>query len=152
GAALAATVSTHFDLAALEGKLQRELGRPADSTAAYERARDIAEDDAHRCVAWIGIAAGHRMTSTIEAGFAALDRAASLAERADLVRERARIHQLRGNLNFTHGDVASCRAEHERSLALAQQVNDAEAEAQALSGIADAMYAQGLLRSAHATF
>ena len=96
-----------------------------------------------RCAAWIGIAAGHRVTSTVPPAFAALDRAQALAERSGLDRELSRIHYLRGNLHFALGDGPACRTEHERALELAQRAGDAECEAQALSGLGDAHYADG---------
>jgi tetratricopeptide repeat protein len=92
------------------------------------------------------------VTSAIKEGFAALDRAEALAIRADLTREFAHIGYLRGNLHFAQGDVEACRRSHEHALTLAQQVGDAECEAQALSGLADALYAQGRLHSAYAAF
>ena len=143
---------TRYALAALEGELQLGLGRAAASMAAFERARDAAVDDAQRCAAWIGIASGHRLTSDVGAGLAALAEAEPLAARAGLTRESSRVHYLRGNLHFVDGDVAACHAQHERALLLAQQAGDREAEAQALSGLADALYAEGRMKSAHAAF
>jgi tetratricopeptide (TPR) repeat protein len=59
---------------------------------------------------------------------------------------------MRGSLHFAQGDVDACRSQHERALQLARQLADADVEARALSGLADALYAQGLLRSAHSAF
>ena len=150
GAEVDAPPAVRCALASLEGDLQWAQGRAAASIAAFERAHAAASDDNERCAAWIGVAAGHRLTSAIEPGLAALDRAAALA--TDSVRDRARIHYLRGSFYFTRGDVESCRAEHERALAFAVEAGDREAEAQALSGLADALYAQGRFNSARASF
>ena len=47
---------------------------------------------------------------------------------------------------------ARCGSEHQRALALALEAGDRELEAQAQSGIADALYAQGRMISARAAF
>src|SRR6059058_1662297 len=96
--------------------------------------------DKEKCAVWIGIAMVHRLTSDVEAGFAALDAAESLATARDEKRELAHIHYLRGGLMFTAGDVDACRGEHELALKFAQQSGDLEHEAQAQSGLADAFY------------
>jgi class 3 adenylate cyclase/tetratricopeptide (TPR) repeat protein len=151
GSDLAAPAGVRFALASLEGALLRDLGRAAASIAAFERAREHAPDDVSRCRAWIGIAAGHRLTSDIAPGLAALDAAQSLVPE-DAPRDASRIHYLRGSLYFVAGDVARCRAEHETALAAALAAADAESEAHAQSGLADALYAQGRLLSARDAF
>src|SRR5206468_3340857 len=152
GARLEATKPIRHALAMLEGELHRDLGHGKQALATLERARELASNDAEQCTAWIATASAHRVMSMIEPGLAALDRAEELASRSDLTRELARIGYLRGNLNFARGDVEACRVSHERALTFAQQASDAECEAQALSGLADALYAQGRLRSAYAAF
>lgn len=152
GQQLQAPAGVRYALAALEGELQRELGCAARSIAAFERARDAATSDGQKSSAWIGIASGHRMASDVAPGLAALETAESLAVGAGLVRERAHIAYLRGSLHFARGDSAACREHHERALALARQVGDIGCEAQALSGLADAFYAQGRMRSARTAF
>ena len=152
GLELQAPAEIRFALASLEGELHVELGRATLSIAAFERARDAASDDGQRSAAWIGIASGHRLTSAVSSGMAALDTAESLAAPAGLARQLAQIAYLRGGLNFARGEVDACRGEHERALELARQIGDIECEARALSGLADALYAQGRLQSAHAAF
>jgi class 3 adenylate cyclase/tetratricopeptide (TPR) repeat protein len=152
GRGLQAPAPIRYELAALEGALQLELGHPTASIAAFERAREAALDDAQRCAAWIGIASGHRVRSAVTAGLAALDVAEPLAVQCGLLRERSRIAYLRGSLHFARGDPEACRLQHERALELAQQAGDAEGEAQALSGLADALYAQGRMHTARAAF
>lgn len=149
GAALDPTPPVAYALATLEGDLQHALGRAAASIAAFERAFAVAADDRERCDAWIGIASGHRITSAVGAGLAALDQAAAYAR---MPRESARIHYLRGSLRFAQGDVERCGAEHVRALELAREADDRECEARAQSGIADALYAQGRMVSARAAF
>jgi class 3 adenylate cyclase/tetratricopeptide (TPR) repeat protein len=149
---LDAPPSASHALAALEGDLRLDIGDALGGIRAFERALPLADNDAQRCAAWIGIAAGHRVTSTVEPAFAALDRAEDLARTGELDRARSRIHYLRGNLHFAQGNGAACRTEHERALEFARRARDPECEAQALSGLGDANYAGGTMRSAHAAF
>jgi tetratricopeptide (TPR) repeat protein len=69
-----------------------------------------------------------------------------------LTRELARIAYLRGSLHFARGDLATCESEHERALAHAREAGDEACEAQALSGLADVLYANGRLSSAQRAF
>ena len=55
-------------------------------------------------------------------------------------------------VQFVRGDTGACARHHERSLAHAREAGDDECEAQALSGVADALYAQGRMASAHDAF
>ena len=150
GSELPASPAVRHALAKVEGDLCWALGRAAASIAAFERALGAAADERERCAAWIGIAASHRLTSAVEPGLAALEQAAALA--GDSAPDAARVHYLRGSFHFARGDVDGCRAEHERSLACAEAAGDPEAQAEALSGLADALYAQGRFVSARATF
>ena len=152
GAQLDAPAPVRHALAMLEGELCSDLGNAPDAIAAFERSLPLAADDRERCGAWIGIAAGHRLTSTLPPTFDALDRAQELAQRHALDRELARIHYLRGNLHFAASSSDACRAEHEQALLFSQRAGDAECEAQAYSGLGDAHYAQGRMRSAHDAF
>ncbi|HET9338478.1 MAG TPA: adenylate/guanylate cyclase domain-containing protein [Casimicrobiaceae bacterium] len=152
GSVLAKDGAVAHALALVEGELARDLGDPSTAVAAFGRATELACDERERCVAWIGVASAHRLSSTAAEGFAALDAAQAIAERLGLARERARIAYLRGSLHFQRGDLERCASEHERSLALAREAGDEACEAQALSGLADALYASGRLRSALAAF
>ena len=152
GARLEAPDALRHALAMHEGELCRDLGDAPGAITAFERALPFATDDRQRCAAWIGVAAGYRVTSTLPPAFAALDRAQEAAQRNGFDRESARIHYLRGNLHFAVGEGAACRAEHERALLFAQRAGDTECEAQALSGLGDAHYAHGQMRSAHDAF
>ncbi len=152
GAKLDAPSAVRHKLEMLEGELCGDLGDAPGAIAAFERSLPLAADDRERCAAWMGIAAGYRVTSTLPPAFAALDHAQELAERNSLDRERACVHYQRGNLHFAAGKGDACRAEHERALQFAQRAGYAECEAQAYSGLGDAYYAQGRMRSAHDAF
>ena len=59
---------------------------------------------------------------------------------------------LRGCLEFARGDARASHAAHSAALAHARETGDAEGEAQALSGLADVLYAEGRMQSAFAAF
>lgn len=145
GIELALEDSVHCSLLLMRGDLLREAGRSSDSLAAFQRSLKIAADESQRVHAWMGIVAGHRVTSDIPAAMAALDEAQLIAERLVSAGQRSRIHHVRGNLYFARGDGVACRKEHEAALQHAQQAGDSECEAQALSGLGDAQYLLGRL-------
>jgi class 3 adenylate cyclase/tetratricopeptide (TPR) repeat protein len=148
GAKLASTHDVGCSLTLLSGELMREKGMLNDSIAAFQAALDLAQHDVQRCHAWMGVAAGHRLTGAIAQGMEALGQAQLIAERLDLTVECSRIHHARGNLFFAQGDGAACEAEHKQALGDAQKSLNAECELQALSGIGDAHYAQGRMLTA----
>jgi class 3 adenylate cyclase/tetratricopeptide (TPR) repeat protein len=152
GALLAPPGAVALALAMLAGELACDLGEAPAAVASYARALALARDDRERCLAQVGGASAHRLSSATKEGFAALDLAQPIAERLGLARELARIAYLRGSLHFARGELERCAAWHEQSLAHARDAGDEQCEAQALSGIADAMYATGRLPSAHAAF
>jgi tetratricopeptide (TPR) repeat protein len=100
----------------------------------------------------LGIAAGHRLLTGVDAALAALAEAEPLARADGLARELAELHYTRGNLYFSRGEIGACRAEHHAALACARSLSDPMWEARALSGLADADYADGRMKSALARF
>jgi len=149
GVALAADdTGASSRLGLLRGELLRETGRSTESIAAFAAVAEVATDDADRCGAWMGVAAGHRITGNFAAAIDALARAQPIAERLGLEIECSRIHHLRGNLYFAQGRSADCGAEHALAMRYAEQAGDTDCQAQALSGLGDAEYARGRMRSA----
>jgi tetratricopeptide (TPR) repeat protein len=136
----------------LAGDIARDLGHADVALASFERAVALAGDDRERCAAYVGVASAHRLTTSIERGFAALDAATPLAQSCGLVGERARIAYLRGSLEFVSGALGRCAASHEEALVHARSAGDERCEAYALSGLADVAYANGRLRSAQQAF
>jgi class 3 adenylate cyclase/tetratricopeptide (TPR) repeat protein len=100
------------------------------------------------------MANSQRVLDRTEAALATLERAQSSIGSNDgaAAASQARIHYLRGNLNFTLGRTNECEAEHERALDLARAVGDREVELGALSGLGDAAYARGRMITAEALF
>ncbi len=148
GAQLASSGPLRCALSLLRGDVLRELGRSQDSIAAFQTAVPLAEDDAQRCRAWLGVAAGNRVTGDFTAAMDALSAAEPIAQRLALVADSSRVRHTRGNLYFAQGKVSECHAEHEAALAFARQIGDPEHEARALSGLGDAQYAQGRMLTA----
>jgi predicted ATPase/class 3 adenylate cyclase len=130
------------------GELLHEQGSVAMSMATYQKALDIAVEDADRCHALMGLAGGMRVIDNYDGALAALEEAQGLATELGLINELARIHHLRGNLYFPLGNVTGCLEEHEKALEYAQQAGDTESEARALSGLGDAHYSRGRMRTA----
>jgi class 3 adenylate cyclase/tetratricopeptide (TPR) repeat protein len=149
---LAAPPEVLCALTLLNGDLLRETGRSNESIAAFTSAVKLADHDTYRCQAWMGVAAGHRVTGEFSLAMHALDQAQPIAERLGLGAERSRIHQTRGNLYFAQGDVLACEVQHAMALECARSCGSAECEARALSGMGDAHYAQGRMVTALAQF
>lgn len=157
GLALAGTRAERFALAFLRAELLDSLGEAAAAVEAFAAARDLADSDAERCRASLGLAAGKRVTEDLDGAMAALADAEAMAVRAGLAGERARIHHLRGNLCFPRGDLDGCLREHRAALDWARQARAAdpqavELEIAALGGLGDAHYAHGRMVTAREHF
>jgi len=148
GLELARAGRERYALTVLRGELLREIGRSQESIRAFQQAVELADDDLQRCHAWMGVAAGNRVTGEFAAAMQALSEAEPIAERLALLVERSRIRHTRGNLYFAQGKVDQCHEEHQAALTYAQQAADLECEAHALGGLADAQYAQGRMLTA----
>jgi class 3 adenylate cyclase/tetratricopeptide (TPR) repeat protein len=151
GLALARKRGDVSALSLRRGEILHDLGSISESMAAFEQALAVADVDIERCQAWIGLAAGLRVTDRFDEAFAMLDKAAAAAVTDDLA-ARARIHHLRGNLCFPLGRLVECLQEHERALDCARTANWPEMEARALGGLGDAEYARGRMASAYRHF
>jgi class 3 adenylate cyclase/tetratricopeptide (TPR) repeat protein len=136
------------DLCRLRGDALRNTGETDASIAAFEAALAVANDNKRKCLALIGIAEGLRIVDRQSNALVVLAEAEAAAIREDLVKERARIHYLRGNVYFPLGNIDGCLAEHEKALVFAREVNSAEGEALALGGLGDAYYLRGHMRTA----
>jgi class 3 adenylate cyclase/tetratricopeptide (TPR) repeat protein len=152
GVALARKRADVSALSLLRGEILHDFGSISESIAAFEQALAVADTDIERCRAWLGLAAGLRVTDRFDEAFAMLDKAATAAATDDLAAERARIHHLRGNLCFPLGRLVECLQEHERALDCARTAGSPEMEARALGGLGDAEYARGRMVSAHRHF
>ncbi len=148
GIDLARSDRDRFDLSMQRAEALRELGRTPESVDVYREMLNLAETDSDRGRAWIGIGAGLRVLSRIGEAMQALAEADQALAASDLRPEKGAIHFIRGNLHFARGEAALCGAEHEKALAIAREIGDAELEARALGGLGDAAYASGRMRTA----
>jgi tetratricopeptide (TPR) repeat protein len=152
GLALATERGDICALTCLRGQLLRDLGSIEQSIEAYRQALGFASDDAERCEAWLGIAAGMRVIDQLDEAFGVLEQAESAARRLGSMSALARVHYLRGSLYFPLGKIEGCFTEHEQALQSAQKAGSVELEARALSGLADASSMRGRITTAHEYF
>ena len=90
-----------------------------------------------------------RLSDELEGAFAALAQAQPLLEAANFSAQLSELHYLlRGSLHFPRGELDACLHEHEQALALALRAGDHFDEARALSGLGDAHYAGGRMKTA----
>jgi class 3 adenylate cyclase/tetratricopeptide (TPR) repeat protein len=148
GLALATDKADRYQLYMRKGEYLREMGRPGDSIAVYHSALDATDDDIERCQAWIGLAAGMRVTDEFDEALDNLDRAEAVAQANALDLELSQIHYYRGNLYFPLGNIEGCLQEHEKALDFAGRAAAPACEARALSGLGDAHYARGRMITA----
>jgi class 3 adenylate cyclase/tetratricopeptide (TPR) repeat protein len=148
GLALAMAADERYKLLVLQGELLRESGHAVDSVSSYQTALEVAADDGARCRAWIGLAAGKRVTDDYEGALAALEKAEAAAQAHGLEQELSQVHYYRGNLYFPLGKIEECRLEHQRAFDRARSAGSFEDEARALSGLGDAYYALGRMVTA----
>ena len=148
GIAIAEDRADMFSLNNFRARTLLNLGSIDDSISGYELALEFADDDIERCQAWLGLASGMRITDRYDEALEILDKAETVASGNGMANERAQIHHLRGNLYFPMGQIEKCAAEHEKSLRFAKQADSAEAEANALGGLADASYVAGRMATA----
>ena len=141
-----------FALTCLKGQMLHDMGAIPESTEAYRSALGVAMEDTERCRAWLGLASCMRITDEYEDALSTLEKAEAVAGDRGLTRELAQIHYIRGNLYFPLGKIDDCRVEHELSLKYAREAESPEAEARALSGVADAEYLRGRMITAYDHF
>lgn len=134
------------------GQLQLDVGQVQESITTYRAALEETEDRAQQVRAWTGLAAGMRISDDIDGAIDVLSRAEAAAREQGLDAELTRIHYLRGGLLFPRGDIEGCRREHTLALEHARRAGLPRAEADALSGLGDAAYAAGLMRTAYKSF
>ncbi len=152
GLALATHDADLYRLGLLRGELLRELGRPEEALAAFDAARRVGAAAQEQAQAWLGTAAVHRLLDRQSDALEALAAAARVLDETTMPELCSHVHFMRGNVLFPSGDADACLEEHERALALGRRARSPLAEAQALSGMADAHYVAGRMRSATQLF
>lgn len=143
GIAIASQQQEIYDLYMLKGQCLREIGMPADSIAAYQKALQTSLLDIDKCRAQIGLAAAMRVIDKYDKALAYLADAEDIARASNLTYELSQIHNIRGNLYFPLGKIDGCLEQHRLALGTARLADSPECEARALSGLGDAYYSQG---------
>ncbi|MBA2491608.1 MAG: AAA family ATPase [Gammaproteobacteria bacterium] len=144
--------SQRYELINLKGECLRDLGLTRESVAAFKAALELAVHAADKTRAWLGVAASQQIADRHYEALEALRHAEGAMAGQDHSESRARIYYLRGNTYFTLGDIEGCLKQHEQALVSAQEAGSARCEAQALSGLADAYYLRGRMRTAYEHF
>jgi len=152
GLELAATPADLSELTLLNATLQLDLGQVPDAIAAYRQAVEAVTDQPALCRARVGLANALRISDQYDAALAELAAAEPLATTHRLIRERAEIHHLRGNLYFPLSNREGCLREHQLALSDAEQIGWGEGMARAQGGLGDAYYLQGRMKTAHDHF
>ncbi|MEN8445369.1 MAG: tetratricopeptide repeat protein, partial [Cyanobacteria bacterium J06555_13] len=151
GLELAIEAGDRYHLTCLMAKLVQAVGNPTASVDLYREAAVLAHSDVQACEAWIGVAAGVRLSGGDEEGTIAINRALGLAEGADegtSARLLSQVYYFRGTFCYSSGDFEGCLQAQQQALAYALQVQDPALEARALGGIADAVYASKRMKTA----
>jgi len=131
----------------VEGNALVALGRLSDAEAAFDGARDATLDNALRAEALIGAANVERLRDRTAAGLAFLDDAEGLLDAQDDT-AFSRLLVTRGRLLFAAGANNESRQTYLAALARAPAAGQQELAIDALSGLADAAYAEGDMASA----
>ena len=137
GLEVAQEAADRYRLLMRQGECLREMGQPARSIDIYQRALTEADSDIENCRAWIGLAAGMRVTDDYDAALQLLEQAESVARERGLERELSQVHYYRGNLYFPLGNIEGCLEQHRLALDYAERAQSPECQVRALSGLGD---------------
>ncbi len=141
-----------YRLVLLQGQVAMATGRIQVAREHFEASRTFAREECQRITADLWLARVLNMLDALEAEEAILDGLLPLAEALEDPLPLAEALYLKGNLYFPRGDFATSRAYHTRALEQARHGGDVRIEIQALSGLGDAHYAEGQMRSTHKLF
>lgn len=136
-----------YALSVLRAEILQSLGQPREAIDVLRETLTLAETADEKRPLWISIAASCRLLGDPEAGVQALDEAEALGSGAE-DRQQAQIHYYRATFHFSAGDIDNCLAQNEAALRCAERAQDPEWRASAHSGLGDAYYARGQMRSA----
>ncbi|MEZ5923639.1 MAG: adenylate/guanylate cyclase domain-containing protein [Hyphomicrobiaceae bacterium] len=152
GLSAATDRSDRFSLLLAEGELLLAMTRSREAIERFEQAEHNAQDDLARAAAMLGRAGALRLVDSIDAAFVLLDQCTPLLEAVGAHAMLSRLEHLRGNLHFPRGEMAACAAAHARAFEWAERAGMSDLKAQALGGMGDAAYAQGLYATASKHF
>lgn len=147
--ALAAPADIAWELALLRAELLLDKGQSEEAIRAYRDVSLTAPGPESQCRAMIGQIAAMRVVDRIDEAHLLLDQAEDIATRTALPRILSEIHYYRGALYFPAGRTEDCLDAHSRAVREAEVAGSPLLKAKALSGLGDAHYARGKMRTAH---
>jgi len=130
------------------GRLRLDAGQAKSAADAFVLAIAAADDDMDRCRGLVGLAAADRIMANIDKALESLRDAEIIAATADSPALLSEIHYMRGNLHFARGEGSACFTEHSLALEAAERTGQPEWKARAMSGLGDAAYLQGRIKTA----
>ncbi len=151
GLAVAVDRADRYALSVLRAEMHQSLGQPRDAIDVLRDTLSLAETADEKRPLWISIAASCRLSGDPDGGMSALDAAEAIGPGAD-DRQQAQIHYYRATFHFSAGDINNCLEQNEAALRCAEMAQDPEWRASAHSGLGDAYYARGQMRSALENF
>jgi tetratricopeptide (TPR) repeat protein len=131
---------------------QLSIGETLGAIESYNSALERRMDDDLKRSALIGLAGALRIADRREEALEVLDRADAIDIEGEDIAGRVQVHYLRGSACFTLGRLDECMSEHQRALDLARAHGLIQGEARALSGLGDALYLSGRMRTASESF
>ena len=147
-----APATEQFELSFLEGELLGLAGSSQASIDAFCRAAQATDDNSERCRALMGQADELVITEDNDALTKVLNQAETIALANTLNPELSRIYNIRGARYFNLRQADACLDANRKSLAYARKTNVPKIEAKSLSGLADAEYTRGRLKSAYRNY
>ncbi|MER9107506.1 tetratricopeptide repeat protein [Mesorhizobium sp. M0848] len=142
------------DLLVLKAQVLLATGLTASATSVASEAVAMLDGaDDHKAVkARLVLAKCCLALDHYDDALAALERAEEMASRGDFAAELAQVHYLKGSVYFPQGRIEECYRRQRAAQEIARKANSVETEVLALSGLGDAEYARGRMRSAHELF
>lgn len=141
-----------FTLAWLCGLACAGLGRMSEACTYYQQALLLANGPDEQIEAALELAPALNLLERLDEKARLIERIMPVAQARQAFAAQARLLYLHGNLYFPRGDYLRCRQLHQQALQLAEQGDDHETRARALSGIGDSWYAQGQMQTAFEVF
>ncbi|TFW27733.1 AAA family ATPase [Massilia horti] len=138
-----------YRLQLLAGQCHAKMGHTAQARDAFAAALGLAEGQAQRVPAVIGLATALNVLEDLRTEEALLDQAIGEAAAAGSDEGLGELYYLKGNIYFPRGDFAMSRQLHEQAQ---HHARSKETQARALSGIGDSYYAQGRMVTAQQVF
>lgn len=152
GIALSTDQGVSSQLKYMLANAKLKIGATEDAIPIFDAAIEESVSDKQLLLASVGLATAFRIADRQVEAMEALAKAEQAARRSGLEQELANIHYIRGNLCFILARIDECLEEHSLALKLARQHNSREFEAKALSGLADANYMRGKMKTAKERF